>query len=127
MPKLLVIDDTESICKLIKVSLHAHTDLEVFTAKTLEDGMMLLIGEMPDIVLLDIHLNSKFTGLDLYSAIKRNPALSSIHVVLITGTGFKEILEFTKNDTINEQTPYIVKPFSPDKLVKYVTEELELI
>lgn len=127
MPKILVIDDAETVCKLITVIFSRYPDFKIFTANNLEDGMLLLLNEMPDIALLDVHLPGKRTGIDLYAAIKKNPGMANVHPILMTGSEFKDLINFTLGDTLGDQTPYIVKPFGAEKLINYVLEELGLV
>jgi two-component system response regulator AtoC len=81
--KILVVDDEE----LIRSSIKQHLDkegYEVFTAGTGEDGLKLQKAELPDIILLDLHMPG-ISGMEALESIKKvNP---DTVVVIITAHG----------------------------------------
>lgn len=83
MSKILVVDDEESIRRLMKIAL-THKGHEVVTAETGEKGIEVFQAEKPEIVLTDI----KMPGIDGIEVLKRLKEIEpDTQVIVITGHG----------------------------------------
>ena len=83
MSKILVIDDEESIRKLLNLSL-AHKGYEVLTADDGEKGVEIFQRESPPIILTDI----KMPGMDGVEVLRRIKQINpEAEVIVITGHG----------------------------------------
>ena len=88
MKKILVVDDDVVVQKLLGETL-VRDGYQVSIAKDGIDAMVLIRKDRPDLIVLDImmpHLN----GYDVCRAIKQDPLLKSIPVILLTSRG-KEV------------------------------------
>ena len=56
MVKLLIIEDSEETKELLKVILHNESNIEIYEASTLKDGMKIITLKKPNIILLDLNL-----------------------------------------------------------------------
>lgn len=109
--KILVVDDDQNICELLKVYLE-----DEFVVHTIHDGNNLdtIISTFgPDLILLDVMLPGK-NGLDLCKEVRSK---TGIPIIFISAKG-EEIdkvlgLEFGGDD-------YITKPFSPREVLARV-------
>jgi CheY-like chemotaxis protein len=74
---------------------------------------------MPDLISLDISLPKK-TGVNIYCELKKDPAFSTIPVVIITGIQkeFKKI--FTSGEELPPPDGYISKPFCVEELKELI-------
>jgi len=102
MSKILVIDDEDSIRKLLKISL-THKGYEVLIAENGEKGVETFQRERPPIVLTDI----KMPGMDGIEVLKRIKELApETQVMVITGHGDMqsaiEALQLDASDFINK-------------------------
>jgi len=102
MSKILVIDDEDSIRKLLKISL-THKGYEVLTAEDGKKGIETFQREKPPIVLTDI----KMPGVDGIEVLKRIKELyPDTQVIVITGHGDMqsavEALKLEASDFINK-------------------------
>ncbi|MEE9565924.1 MAG: response regulator [Desulfobacteria bacterium] len=109
MSKILVIDDEDSIRKLLKISL-THKGYEVVIAEDGEKGIEAFQREKPHIVLTDI----KMPGIDGIEVLKQIKGLyPDTQVIVITGHGDMqsavEALQLDASDFIN-------KPITDDEL-----------
>ncbi|WP_102399452.1 response regulator transcription factor [Haloimpatiens massiliensis] len=110
--KILIVDDDENICEVIKMYLEnsGYNTTCVHNGKAAEEKF---IEYKPDLVLLDIMLPS-IDGIDVLKWIRKD---SSIPVIMLTAKGetFDKVLglELGADD-------YIVKPFEPKEMLARV-------
>lgn len=112
MKRVLVVDDEESILKVVSYAL-TQAGYEVHTAIDGPGGEFLLGEIKPDIVILDVMLPGK-SGLEIARDLR---ASSNIPIIMLSARG-DEVdrilgLEFGADD-------YVTKPFSPRELVSRV-------
>jgi DNA-binding response OmpR family regulator len=81
---ILVVDDDPLVHKLIGRSLADH-GFSVLQATTGEEGLRVLRRDLPDLVVLDLGLNG-IGGMDVLGAIKNDKTLSSVPVIVLTGS-----------------------------------------
>jgi len=113
--RILIVDDEEDILKLLEYNLSKEGYL-VSRAVTGEEALVKAKTEQPDLVILDLMLPG-IGGLDVYRALRANPATDKIPIVMLTAKGEETDivtgLELGADD-------YITKPFSPKVLVARV-------
>ena len=69
--------------------------------------------EMPDIVLMDVHLN-EINGLDILDELRQDEALKEIKMIMSSGMDFsRESIEHGANE-------FIQKPYMPDDLIDLI-------
>ena len=106
---ILLIDDDENICKVVKLYLEKE-GLGIFVAEDGPTGLALFSEHNPDLVLLDIMM----PGMDGIEVIKRIRKESNVPVIMLTAKSdtFDKVLalELGADD-------YIVKPFEPKELI----------
>jgi DNA-binding NtrC family response regulator len=104
MPRILVVDDDRETCRFMRELLQ-EPEREIEMAETPEAALALLEAGHFDLVLSDINLDAKLTGLDLLRAFKaRDP---EVEVVLISAFGTLETaLEAVKSGAFD----YVSKP-----------------
>ncbi|MBV4418709.1 response regulator transcription factor [Clostridium tyrobutyricum] len=113
--KILIVDDEEHICELIKFNLENNGYKTIISYNGV-DAISKVEKEMPNLILLDVMLPG-MDGYDVCKEIKRNPNLSSIPIIMITAKGeeFDKVLglELGADD-------YVTKPFSVRELLARV-------
>ena len=117
--KVLVVDDEENITQILEFSITAE-GYEVITASNGEEAIEKARKEQPNLIILDIMI-PKVDGYEACRVLKSNPLTKKIPVILLTAKG-REIdkrLGFEVG-----ATDYIVKPFSPSKLIDKINEYL---
>ncbi|MEK6549992.1 MAG: response regulator [Nitrospirota bacterium] len=81
MPTILVVDDEQMLCDLLKEEL-SNCGHEVFTATTGRDGIALFTQRRPDLTLLDLHM-PEMSGIVVLKQIR---ALDpQARVIILTG------------------------------------------
>ena len=116
MKRVLIVEDQADIRKLIHMTLEFES-YEIHEASDGAFGLRLAIAVLPDLVLLDVMMPGEMDGLQVCQAIKSNPALASVKVVLLTARGQSSDREAGKRAGADE---YLVKPFSPLQLMDTV-------
>jgi len=117
-PSILLIDDDQSLCTLLTMSLK---DAGYLVTSTTEGNEALnLIGkEIFDIIITDLQIDD-VSGFDIIKKIKST--LRNTEVIMITGHGSVEnAVEAMKQGAFN----YITKPVDPDELILVIQKALE--
>jgi DNA-binding NtrC family response regulator len=118
--KILVVDDE----KFITWSLKQHLEkegYEVFTAESGEEGLEVFRTELPDIILLDIHLPG-ISGLETLEAIRR--INKEVIVVIITAHGD---IETAVSAIKLGAYDFVEKPFDLNRISVLIKKALETI
>ncbi|HEY5998680.1 MAG TPA: response regulator transcription factor [bacterium] len=107
-PKVLVVEDEESILELIRDSI-GREGFVVATATSGEEALAQVNEEAPDLILLDLMLPG-ISGLEVCRRLKAQPATADIPVLMLSARdGESDViagLEIGADD-------YLTKPFSP--------------
>jgi len=113
--KILVVDDEVYIVHILDFSLGME-GYEVVTALDGEQGLEKAFSERPDLIVLDIMM-PKLDGYETCKMLKTDERTKDIPVILLSAKGRnidqKVGFEIGADD-------YIVKPFSPRKLVERI-------
>jgi two-component system alkaline phosphatase synthesis response regulator PhoP len=117
--KILVVDDEVNITQILEFSIGAE-GYEVLSASNGEEAIDKARREQPDLIILDIMM-PKIDGYEACRILKANPLTKSIPVVLLTAKG-RDIDKRLGYEV--GATDYIVKPFSPNKLIERIHELL---
>ena len=81
--RILVVDDEPDVITYMKVFLEKN-GYEVLTAYDGDEALKVAEGEKPDLVTLDIMM-PKETGVRFYRRAKKDEALASIPIIVISG------------------------------------------
>jgi CheY-like chemotaxis protein len=115
--KLLLADDSVVIQKLVGLSF-ANEDVEIVSTDNGDDAIAKVREITPDVVLADVVMPGK-SGYEVCEAIKQDPALAHVPVLLLTGTF--EAFDESRADAAGADGR-ITKPFEAQALVERVTE-----
>jgi CheY-like chemotaxis protein len=119
MTKILVAEDERDIREMVAFTLR-FAGYEVVTAMDGEEAVELAVGEMPDLILLDVRM-PRLTGYDACRAIKSDSALKDIPVVFLSARGLEDEIETGMQAGAEE---YLLKPITPDELTEHVRDIL---
>ena len=116
--KILVVDDEDTICEVIKLNL----ELEGFTVDTANSAEEVLSKELADyrLFILDVMMG-EMSGFELASHIRQNQGTKNIPIIICTAKDREEDLVEGFNRGIDD---YIRKPFSMRELVLRVKSVL---
>ena len=117
--KVLVVDDEVNITQILEFSIGSE-GYEVLTASNGEEAIDKARREQPDLIILDIMM-PKIDGYEACRILKANPITKNIPVVLLTAKG-RDIDKRLGYEV--GASDYIIKPFSPNKLIERIHELL---
>jgi len=110
--KILIIEDEPAISEMIEIAL-VRVNFEVTKAEDAEEGMGLLGGMLPDLILLDWMLPGT-SGMEFARWVKKEPLTKHIPIIMLTAKGE----EADKVSGLGAGADdYITKPFSPRELI----------
>ncbi len=116
---LLLADDSVTIQKVVGISF-ANEDVRIVTVDNGDDAVTRAHEIQPDIVLADVVMPGK-SGYDVCAAIKADPKLSGVPVLLLTGTF--ETFDEDRAAQVGADG-HITKPFEAQALVELVNARL---
>jgi two-component system, OmpR family, alkaline phosphatase synthesis response regulator PhoP len=118
---ILICDDELFIVRAVSLKL-ANAGYQTVTACDGAEALELASQERPDMVITDCQMPC-MNGIELCAAMKKDPALCGIPVIMLTGKGF-EFDEAALREQLGVQA-LLSKPFSPRELLGLVTEVLQ--
>lgn len=120
---ILVVDDEEKICELIKIFLESAFPFRtVVTAPNAAQAMQKFANQEFDLVILD-HVMPGKPGIEFIEHLRSSVRYNKLKIVLISGYLQEEdVLTAIKNGIKH----IIVKPFSRQQLINHVQEILKL-
>ena len=110
--KILTVDDSATMRRIIKNSLKAIGYDEVIEAENGQIGLAKIQSESIDFVITDWSM-PVMTGLEMVHAIRSNPATKNLPVLMVTAVGQKEEIVQAVSAGVSG---YIVKPFEAETL-----------
>lgn len=121
MEKILIIEDDKFLRELIVRKLNKE-DFEVSEAVDGEEGIKKIIEEKPDLILLDLILPG-IDGFEVLARMKKESALSSIPVIILSNLGQKDDVEKgLKMGAID----YLIKAhFTPGEIIEKIKVALK--
>jgi len=121
--KVLIVDDEPHIRALVEQALEDLEDLgiEFLSADNGEDALRLIVGERPELVVLDVMM-PKMNGYDVCRSV-RAEGLVDVKIILLTAKG--QELDRSMGEEVGADI-YTTKPFDPDELLVLTRDFLGL-
>ncbi|MDD5595500.1 MAG: response regulator [Candidatus Omnitrophica bacterium] len=120
--KVLIIDDDPDIVEAMKVVLESK-NYEVAIAGSGEEGLKRVKQLKPDLVILDVMMETSDKGFDVARQIKWDKSNKDIPIIMLTAIKEKTGLDF-RNEAGDEVwlpvDDYCDKPLNPDQLISKV-------
>jgi CheY-like chemotaxis protein len=120
--KILIIDDDPDITRSFQVTLES-ANYEVHTANNIHEGLEKLTTILPDLLILDVMMESTFEGHSFAIRIKKEPEFINMPILVITG--IINQLGFDLRDAFDDYTTmpfvfYLDKPVESEELLERV-------
>ncbi len=112
MPKVLVVDDSLSVRKVVQRALEAKR-IEVLSAASGTEAMEQIARETPDLVVCDV-IMPDMDGYQICDFVKKHPTLGKTPVILISGIVNSTVLERAAKVGSDD---VMRKPFAADELL----------
>ena len=125
--KILCIDDDQDILLSLETILKKN-DYEVFTAETGEDGIKKAVQVKPDLILLDVMMETDTRGFHVAYEIREDESIKYTPIVMLSSINSKSEIKFNpeKDGEFLPVDDFIEKPINPDLLLNIVKKNLNL-
>ena len=110
--RVLIVDDEPSIAKILRKQMEV-AGFDVTVAVDGEEGLAKIRDGRPELVILDVML-PKMNGHQVCAAVKQDPALKAIPILMLTAKAQRQDQEEAK--TCGAEA-YLTKPFQLDELL----------
>jgi two-component system chemotaxis response regulator CheY len=121
--RFLIVDDSPTMRRIVINALKTFGITEVIEAEDGQDGLTKLQNEKVDFVITDWNM-PVMTGLELTKAIRSDPNLQNIPILMVTTRGLKSDIVEALQARVNN---YVVKPFTPPVLKEKIQAVLKSI
>ena len=125
--KILIIDDDPDITEAMRVVLE-NRDYDVDSALDSEEGMTRIKASRPDLIILDVMMNTSQEGFILSRTLKRSDEYKDIPIVMLTAVKEKTGLDFKSEAGDKDWLPveeFLDKPVKPNVLIEKVKSLLK--
>lgn len=119
--RILIIDDEDNFCKLIKKNIEHTGEFEVHIATNGDDGIMLVREIKPDLILLDIVMPG-VDGSDVASIIRNDKSIEDTPIVFLTSMVRKE--ETISQESFTRGYSLLAKTVTVGELMKCIKENV---
>ena len=116
MPKILLLEDDRDMTMLLQTLLEIE-GYEVGSYDPQRPIVAQAEEEIPDLVLLDVHLGGQ-DGIQILRALRKTPALAEVRVVMTSG------INLTEECLRGGANAFIVKPYMPEQLLEILRKVL---
>jgi CheY-like chemotaxis protein len=117
---IVIADDEPFILSAVNDTL--SDDYNVITATNGKSALSMIRKHKPDMVVLDVMM-PEMDGVEVVRELKNDETLAYIPVILLTAKGQMMDIEKGFKSGVNA---YMVKPFSPEKLMEKIEELFEV-
>lgn len=118
-----MIDDNKDLLFTMSTFLNRN-GFDTLTAEDGKAGLELVEKEQPDLVLLDIMMETLFSGFEVCKRLRTNPALKAIPIIGISGMGDELEVKFDEERDKEYFNPdaFFDKPVDREKLLEKIDE-----
>ncbi len=118
--KILIIDDEQSITRLLKFALEKTNLYEVFCENEVAKGLVLIRSAKADLLILDVNMPD-FSDPEIAAQIQNDAATKDLPIIFLTGNVTDE--EAEGGLTISGH-PTMGKPINMEKLILRIAKSL---
>ena len=126
-PRIAIIDDNTDYLFTMETFLKRN-GFETITAEDGKKGLELIQKEHPDLILLDIMMETFFTGFEVRRKLRKAPELKDIPVIAVSAIGPELHVDKEKSWFIKKyisEDNFFEKPVDREKLLAKIKELLE--
>lgn len=123
MPKILIVDDDPDFQNATRIVLEkeGHT---IISAKSGDEGYKRAKEEKPDLIILDVMMDSVLDGVSMSRQVHEDETVQDIPIVMVTSIANTDYAELFPTDEYIHIRAFMSKPIDPTKLIKQVNKLL---
>ena len=116
----MLIEDDANMFSIVKMFLEfeGYKVVQWENGERIDDILIQLHSERPDLVLLDVNLRH-LNGFDILHQMRSDPTLSDVRVLMSSG------MDMTYKSQREGANGFILKPFMPDELVDKIKQLID--
>jgi CheY-like chemotaxis protein len=115
--KVLVVDDEMEFVEVTSIVLE-RDGFEVVSANSGEEARRKAVAEKPDLIILDVMMETKTAGFETARWLRENEATKDIPVVMLTAVNQEVPWRFGPDDIWLPVDAFVDKPVTPEKLLE---------
>jgi CheY-like chemotaxis protein len=123
MPKILVVDDDPDFVSATKIVLEKNNH-EVIAAASGDTGYQRARDDKPDLVILDVIMDTVLDGLSVSQRMHDDPDLRDVPIIMVTSIANTDYAELFPTDEFIHINAFLSKPISADELIRQVNKYL---
>ena len=118
-PKVVIIDDNPDFLFTMETFLERN-GFDAITAEDGKKGLEIIEQEKPDIILLDVMMETLFSGFEVCKRVRTNPQLKDTPIIGISGMSDEIGVKYDKNRDEEYFSPdeFFEKPVDREKLLE---------
>ena len=120
--KILIVDDDQDLTNAMKIALESE-QLTVLSAASRAEGMEKIRNEKPDLIILDVMMQSWSDGFEMSRELKQDPRFKTIPILMHTAVKEKSGIDFKSTAGDSDWLPvdgFLNKPVEPQVLLAEV-------
>lgn len=117
--KILIVDDDPDFVEYLRTVLES-VDYKVVSAGNSDQGMLTVVREKPDLVILDVIMSSVLDGLNMSQRMADNPDLKHVPIVMVTSIANTDYLALFPTDESIHIDAFLTKPIAPAELLRQI-------
>lgn len=124
---ILIIDDDKDLLRSFQVNLEIY-GYNVFTATDSTEGFKMLKKEKPNLIVLDVMMNTNLEGYNFLHKIKKEPEYEKIPILMLTGMIDQlgvNLYSPVENEKTLPNVRFQDKPVAPLFLVELIEDMLK--
>ena len=124
--KIVLVDDNTDYLFTMETFLQRN-GFDVYTADDGQKGLELIRREKPDVVLLDVMMESLFSGFELCKKMRTEDELKHIPIIGISGMGDELGVDYKQFPDFEYFSPdaFLDKPVDKQRLLELIPETIE--
>ncbi|MBU2609387.1 MAG: response regulator [Chloroflexi bacterium] len=123
MAKILIVDDDPDFVNATRIVLEAEGHA-VISAKSGNEGFQRAREDKPDIIVLDVIMDTVLDGLAMSQQMHDDPAVRGIPIIMVTSIANTDYAELFPTDEYIHIRAFMSKPIKPADLIKQVNKLL---
>ena len=126
--KIVMIDDNKDFLFTMETFL-SRNGFEVYTAEDGQQGMDMIRKERPDLILLDIMMETLFSGFEVCKEVRKDDELKDTPIIGISGMGEELEIDYKQWPDYDYFRPdaFLDKPVDKPQLLRMIPEVIEKV